>query len=316
MLHAIFRATHISLHRSRRRTFVVCMAFISTLMAISAPFMPVYAAEETSDKTFTVGILRTSETTLAEKTADLLFAVLAGNGNVELVEREKMVQIAREKTLSAALSSPQKRLQLGKTVGADFLIVLGSPEQKGDAESISVRAVDCRTGCIAHDTQLAPPKEEKLQSIVETNAEVLLKKMQWLKNVSRQDLTPLSIIDPTPLTPGSSSDQSIAQRLKRQLQIRFSQVPEIVCLEREELRKARREIEEFKGEAAEFWNSSVIITGSVGLQGENLRELFVSLNLRLPQGNQEQVAEVTDKSSKLRKFSIINFNDFNVCFFN
>jgi tetratricopeptide (TPR) repeat protein len=234
----------------------------------------------------TVAIVPIDGSVAARKVADLAYPAFQSETGIRLVERAELDRVQRELALSAALASPAKRLQLGKTLGADFLI-LADVTDNGDGEAdgdVSLRVVDCATGCVAASVNLPTKKSADLSELLKQTAEVFTVKMRWLATVSRSELQPISIPTFNSLSPGSLPDEQAAERLRKQLLVRLGNLPGVICLERDELARAWRELNEFKNEAAEFWGSAVIITGAVGLQGEGLRELFASLTLHVDSG--------------------------------
>ncbi|MFW5996431.1 MAG: HEAT repeat domain-containing protein [Lentisphaeria bacterium] len=243
----------------------------------------------------TIGVIAIDDQEPARITADLLQDVLTAEDEFQLVERERIEEILTEINLSEAVASPGQRLQLGRITGADFLVLLETLEK----EEAHLRVVDCTTGAIVYSTDMSLPGESDPEALLRKVSKTLHQKVKWMSRVSREEVVPVSVPTINCLAPDTVSDQQIARRLRRRLRARLGSMNKIICLERREIKKAKREIEEFQGKAADFWNSSVIVTGTAGLQGKELQELFVALKLRLPDGKEQNLKSVTGESNSL-----------------
>ncbi|MFW6414372.1 MAG: CsgG/HfaB family protein, partial [Verrucomicrobiota bacterium] len=240
----------------------------------------------------TIGVIAIDDQEPARITADLLQDVLTAEDEFQLVERERIEEILTEINLSEAVASPGQRLQLGRITGADFLVLLETLEK----EEAHLRVVDCVTGSIAYSADL--PISEDMRELLSKTARSMVRQMEWITDTSRSRMIPVSIIPLQPLSPDAASDKQVAESLRHRLRAGLVRSPEVVLLERAELDKARREMENFRGEAADFWNSAVIVTGTAGLQGAELRELFASLTLHLSGGNEVPLKPLVRASSE------------------
>jgi len=79
---------------------------------------------------------------------DTIAAALQSSGELRVVERRELLRILEEQKLgSAALSSKESRLQLGKIAGAQTMI-FGDFAAIGDALQVSARVVDVESGLV------------------------------------------------------------------------------------------------------------------------------------------------------------------------
>lgn len=250
-------------------------------------------AKETVDP-MTVGIIPLDSEEFVLKATDSLHAAFGGENTVLLVERERLGDILQELNLSEALGSPTRRLQLGEILGADFLVLL---ESMGEDE-LHLRVVDCVTGCIVYTADL-PVVEEDFSKLLQQTARSMVQQMNWMADTPRDRMIPVSLAPLDKLSPDATADRQTAETVWHRLRAGLVRNPELVFLEREELDRARREMEQFRGEAAEFWNAAVIITGTIGLQGAELRELFADLTIHFSEGIEQSLEPLVRESNEI-----------------
>lgn len=275
----------------------VFFLFLTTFMSVDSDAQE---HESENSNTIKIGIIEQGDNDTVKKLADLLYAACSAYKEIALLERSEQQTIEDEKALSLSLSSPGKRLLLGETLGADFLIIIDYQEEIAENnERYDVRAVDCRTGAVVHRTHL-PVEVQNIDSLADATVEITIKKIEWLHSTEVGKLVAASVPDLTCLAPDALSDVKLVERIRRSLIAYLSSIPTIICLEREELQKAKQEVKYFEGEALKFWNSSVIINGTAGLQGENRNELYLHVNMHTPKG-EVSIAPETGRTKNFPK---------------
>lgn len=116
--------------------------------------------------------------------SDLLTVTLSQE-DIELVERDQLVEATREMSLVALSGGdPKDRLQLGKLVGADFLLLLRKITAE-KAEALQVLACDCKTGARLME-QVISFDDQRPDAAAESVAKVVrLVRVQYPEGVTR-----------------------------------------------------------------------------------------------------------------------------------
>ena len=233
--------------------------FISATMMFAFNFTrPVHAD---SADTATIAIIADKASNLDRSPlVSLLEAQLSQTQSVKLLERAAIDKVLEEQRLSAAgLLDRSTTIKIGKLLRADAFIILSLENHSQDANDL----IRVRLAETAHGLRLLDYFEQ-LNSMnpLEAVARIIQKTQSVLEKINQPDtkLIPVGIVDIHRVQLGEQY-KMLERTLPVMLSVRLSREPQIIMLEREDLKVLFDEKLMTEGEGTKFWNSAVLIEG-------------------------------------------------------
>lgn len=221
----------------------------------------------------------------------LLEARLSQNENIRLLERARIDEILKEQQLSVAgLFERETAVKVGKLLRADAFVLLSvESRRKKDVEEAKLLRV--RLAETAHGIRLFDSFEQLDETNLEDVVQRLLKKIE--AGIAKLLLPigqaiPVGIVDIHRVQLGERH-KLLERVLPVLLSIRLNLEPEIMMLEREDLKILLDEKRLTDGKDAEFWSSAVLIGGYLQQKDGNLE---MTLHLRQAEGSHIAVLNV------------------------
>lgn len=153
-----------------RRTFLAFTALLSLLVSqrglANRPASPVRLAIWPLDSFAMGGTLAEGDVQIVRDIIpDMLTSALAANGQVELVEREKLLEILNEQKLGASdLADEETRLRLGRMLGARYML-FGNYLKLGPLWQLDMRLVDSESSRIMATASVNQEQGELLNAV-------------------------------------------------------------------------------------------------------------------------------------------------------
>ena len=235
---------------------------------------------------------------IAEKTSDfdkyplisMLEVELSQKEGLQLLERAAIDKILEEQKLSAAgLLDRNMTIKIGKLLRADAFIILSLenpvPERSGvnqvqDANDL----IRVRVSETAHGLRLLDSFEQSNSKNPQDAVKGIIQKIESvLTKINQPDekLIPIGIVDIHRVQLGERY-KMLERTLPTLLSIRLSLEPQIIMLEREDLKILLDEKLMTEGEDTEFWSSAILIDGYIQ---PNNGQLELHLNLKQAPGD-------------------------------
>ncbi len=211
----------------------------------------------------------------------LLEVELSQKEGINLLERAAIDKILEEQKLSAAgLQDRNTAIKIGKLLRADAFIILSLENQSEESgDLIRVRFAETAHGLRLLDyfeqSDNLNPKEA-IGSIVKKIESVLSKLKQ-----PDEKLIPVGIVD-IHRVELDEKYKILERTLPTMLSVRLSLEPQIIMLEREDLKVLLDEKLRTEGEDSKFWNSAILIDGYIK---PNNGQLEMYLNLKQAGGS-------------------------------
>jgi hypothetical protein len=210
----------------------------------------------------------------------LLEVELSQKEGIQLLERAAIDKILEEQQLSAAgFLDRNNIIKIGKLLRAEAFIILSLEDQIQDANDL----VRVRVSETAHGLRLLDYFEQSEKSNPKESVDNIVQKLQSVLNkISQPDdkLIPVGIVDIHRVELGEQY-KMLERTLPTMLSVRLSLEPQIIMLEREDLKVLLDEKLRTEGQDSEFWNSAILIEGY--LQPNDGR-LEMHLNLKQSDG--------------------------------
>jgi len=223
-----------------------------------------------------------------------LLEVELSQGGLRLVERAALDSVLQEQEVSAAgLTERETLVRVGRLLRADafLLLSLEEPPKKAGEEKrpglLRVRLTETVHGIRLVDWYVPwdPDKVEQAAGEVAEKAAAAAAKLA----LPVGELTPVGIVDVHRVLLGDEH-QWMCRALKGMLSSRLSKEPQIVVLEREDLKLLLEETELTAGEEGAFWRPGVLVEGTLqraGVDGMELR-----LQVKRPGGEATEVGAI------------------------
>ena len=190
----------------------------------------------------------------------LLEVELSQKDSIRLLERAAIDKILDEQQLSAAgLLDRNTTIKIGKLLRADAFIILSLESQTQDANDL----IRVRVSETAHGLRLLDYFEQSDSKNPKESAERIIKKIETVINKINQPdekLIPVGIVDIHRVQLGEKY-KMLERTLPVMLSVRLSLEPQIIMLEREDLKALLDEKLMTEGKDTKFWNSAVLIEG-------------------------------------------------------
>jgi hypothetical protein len=260
----------------RKKHFV--FLFI-TLLSVNSIFAD-------SGKTINIAIIA-DKASGVDKSAlvSLLEVELSQKESIQLLERAAIDKILDEQQLSAAgLLDRNNAIKIGKLLRADAFIILSmenpAPEQNRVNQTQDANdLIRVRVSETAHGLRLADFFEQSDKTNPQEAIERIIKKIETVINkISQPDekLIPVGIVDIHRVQLGEQY-KMLERTLPTMLSVRLSLEPQIIMLEREDLKVLLDEKLRTEGEDSKFWNSAILIEGYLQPNDGRL-EMHLNLN--------------------------------------
>jgi hypothetical protein len=216
----------------------------------------------------------------------LLEVKLAQEPNLVLLERHEIDKILQEQQFSAAgLVRREAVIEVGQLLRADALVLLSAEdgEEAGQNKLLRVRLVETAHGLRLLDKyeQWDTPKLEEAAARITEKIASMVSKL----TLTTGQAIPVGIVDIHRVQLGERY-KWLERTLATMLSVRLSREPQIIMLEREDLKILHDEKLLTGGEDTEFWNSAVLIDGYLQPRGRKTFEMV----LRLRQAGDEMAA--------------------------
>lgn len=211
----------------------------------------------------------------------LLEVELSQKDGIRLLERTAIDKILEEQQLSATgLLDRNTTIKIGKLLRADAFIILSTESQsKESGDLIRVRVSET-----AHGLRLVDSFEQSKSSNPKETVERIVQKIKSVLNKINQPdekLIPIGIVDIHRVQLGEQY-KMLERTLPTMLSVRLSLEPQIIMLEREDLKVLLDEKLRTEGKDTKFWNSAILIDGYLQ---PNSGQLEMHLNLKQAGGD-------------------------------
>ena len=224
----------------------------------------------------------------------MLEAELSQTEGVKLLERDSIDKILEEQKLSASgLLDRNTTIKIGKLLRADAFIIL-SLENKSQESGDLIRV---RVSETSHGLRLLDSFEQSNSKNPQEAVERIIQKIESVLNKINQPdekLIPVGIVDIHRVQLGEQY-KMLERTLPAMLSVRLSLEPQIIMLEREDLKVLLDEKLMTKGEDSEFWSSAILIDGYIQ---PNNGQLELHLNLKQASGDNLETIVVSLEPSK------------------
>jgi hypothetical protein len=239
------------------------------------------AACANSDKSTSIALITDKALGLDKSLlVSLLEAELSQKDGIQLLERAAIDKILDEQKLSAAgLLDRNATIKIGKLLRADAFIILSLENKTQDANDL----IRIRVSETAHGLRLLDYFEQSNSKNPKEAVERIIKKLEVVfKKINQTDekLIPIGIVDIHRVQLGEQY-KMLERTLPVMLSVRLSLEPQIIMLEREDLKVLLDEKLRTEGEDSKFWNSAVLIEGYLQ---PNSGHLEMHLNLKQAAG--------------------------------
>lgn len=233
---------------------------------------------------------------------DLISAELSKVDGLELVERADIDKIIKEKELSAAgLVRPESRMQIGKLLSAEALVLVASrapapangqrPQDEGHAPSVTrIRVVETRSGIRVLDVVISssPTTEELAGAMAQ-----LVRARETLRRPAAARHY-LGILGFTSEDLGTEEDSNI-RALNVLVESELGRLSDVIVMERSDLDQLRKE-SDLSGIELELRTSTRLVQGGLKRDG---RQMKISLNIAPLGGGEARLINATSRSSDL-----------------
>jgi hypothetical protein len=259
--------------------------FISVILSLT---LPVFAG---ADKKTNIALIADKASGL-DKSAlvSLLEVELSQKEGIQLLERAAIDKILEEQQMSASgLLDRNTTIKIGKLLRANAFIIISKENQITNTPPTNTQIQDTndlirvRVSETAHGLRLADFFEQSDKTNPQQAIERIIKKIETVINkISQPDekLIPVGIVDIHRVQLGEQY-KMLERTLPVMLSVRLSLEPQIIMLEREDLKVLLDEKLRTEGSDSEFWNSAILIEGY--LQPNDGR-LEMHLNLKQSDG--------------------------------
>ncbi len=211
----------------------------------------------------------------------LLEVELSQKEGIKLLERAAIDKILEEQKLSAAgLMDRAAAIKIGKLLRADAFIILSLESQTQDANDL----IRVRVSETAHGLRLLDYFEQSDKTNPKESVEKIVKKIETVINKINQPdekLIPIGIVDIHRVQLGEQY-KMLERTLPVMLSVRLSLEPQIIMLEREDLKALLDEKLMTEGKDSKFWNSAILIEGYLQPNNGNIE---MHLNLKQSGGD-------------------------------
>ncbi|MBN1975426.1 MAG: hypothetical protein JW787_17450 [Sedimentisphaerales bacterium] len=211
----------------------------------------------------------------------LLEVELSQKKGIQLLERAAIDKIIEEQKLNASgLLDRNTAIKIGKLLRADAFIILSLESQMKDANDL----VRVRISETAHGLRLADFFEQSEKLNPRQAIERIVQKIENVLNKINQPdekLIPVGIVDIHRVELGEQY-KMLERILPTILSVRLSLEPQIIMLEREDLKVLLNEKLQTEGEDSQFWNSAILIDGYIRSTDDQLE---MHLNLKQATGD-------------------------------
>ncbi len=237
---------------------------------------------------------KTNLALIADKTSSLdkspLFSLLevelSQKEGINLLERAAIDKILQEQQLSAAgLLDRNTAIKIGKLLRADAFIILSLENQTQDANDL----IRIRVSETAHGLRLLDSFEQSNNKNQQEAVERIIQKIESvLTKIKQPDekLIPVGIVDIHRIQLGEQY-KMLERTLPTMLSVRLSLEPQIIMLEREDLKTLLDEKLMIEGEDTDFWSSAILIDGYIQPNNGQLE-----LHLLLKQSNGDEIKSI------------------------
>ncbi|MBN2591376.1 MAG: hypothetical protein JXA96_16040 [Sedimentisphaerales bacterium] len=253
---------------------------------------------------------------IAEKTSDfdksplisLLEVELSQKEGVKLLERAVIDNILEEQQLSAAgLLDRNATIEIGKLLRADAFIILSLENKVQDANDL----IRMRISETAHGLRLLDSFEQSNRIKPHEPVERIVQKIESvLTKINQPDekLIPVGIVNIHRVQLGEQY-KMLERTLPTMLSVRLSLEPQIIILEREDLKTLLDEKLMTEGSDTEFWSSTILIDGYIQSNNGQL-EMYLNLkqaagdilkSITLPIDPNEAIAAIDNASTEITK---------------
>ncbi len=215
----------------------------------------------------------------------LLEVELSQREDIQLLERAAIDKILEEQKLSAAgLLDRNNTIKIGKLLRADAFIIISKEKSTPDSNNVSLNLtsgdlIRVRVSETAHGLRLldyfAQSDSNSVGSIVQ-KLEIVLNKI----NQPDEKLIPVGIVD-IHRVQLAEKYKMLERTLPVLLSVRLNLEPQIIMLEREDLKVLLDEKLMTEGEDTKFWSSAILIDGYIQ---PNSGQLELHLNLKQAAG--------------------------------
>ena len=251
---------------------------LSVLILFAADF-----AFANSVQTISIGLIADKSSSLDKSPlVSLLEVELSQKEGIQLLERAEIDKILEEQRLSAAgLQDRNSIMKIGQLLRADAFIMLSLESQIQDANDL----IRVRFAETAHGLRLMDYFEQSDSENPHESVENIVQELESvLKKISQPDekLIPIGIVDIHRVELGEQY-KMLERTLPTMLSVRLSLEPQIIILEREDLKALLDEKLMTQGDDTEFWNSAILIDGY--LQPHNV-QLEMKLELKQADGSE------------------------------
>ncbi len=234
-----------------------------------------------SNKTISIAIITDKASDLSKSPlVSLLEVELSQKEGIQLLERAEIDKILDEQKLSAAgLLDRNTAVKIGKLLRADAFLILSLESRIQDANDL----IRVRFAETAHGVRLLDYFEESESSNPKEAIERIIRKIESMLNKITQpdeELIPVGIVDIHRVELGEKY-KMLERTLPTMLSVRLSLEPQIIMLEREDLKVLLDEKLRTESEDSKFWNSAILIDGYIK---PNNGQLEMYLNLKQPDG--------------------------------
>ncbi|MCE9551843.1 MAG: SUMF1/EgtB/PvdO family nonheme iron enzyme [Planctomycetes bacterium] len=272
---------------------------LSAVMAPAGKTVPVFGSEQNPKSGRWAIVPLTDE---VRPLCDLLTAQLSRGDDLQLVERAEIDKVFKEQELSVAgLVRPQARLQLGKALGAEALVLVASPklenagdrgvnEQASPAPFTRIRLVDVGSGVRLLDLMVSSAANgAELESALNRLAQARKKMRQ--PAASRHFL---GIMGFTSEDWGANSSFESAT-LNALVESDLSRLQDVVVVERSDLDQLQKE-SELSGIELDLRASTWLVQGGLTKDGNQMQ---LSLSISPLAGGQRRLFKTTSPSEDL-----------------